>query len=580
MTVSGEAAIIATGANQRYWHCLHQFLGNVEKKGLHRAHRFVAFDLGLEAPALARLKRRYPWCEFRAFAFADYPPHVAQVRGFAFKPLIIELLMEEARGPVFWFDSATLFHVRDLSFLTGLVRRNGLHVLRGQTALGRRCDPLVLERLAVPYFIRRKPELAAGAIGFDAGAPAIRALVLEWAAHAKIQDHINPQPRHPNHRFDQALLTFLVYREEAKGTLRLTGEEIDISSRAPVRWMTSRNFIGPGVPLWAGRFVRLRHAVYKWADQALWRLQHWRDTRLHGLHRRLKEHFSVLLRDEAGRTWRLRPPPGCYLADPFLVRHQDRRALLVERFDYRSNKGELCAVALDEKLRPGPLLPILPGRGHASFPFTFHHEGRLYLVPETSAERSVEIHACAEFPVAWRLARIVLEDIDAVDSVIFPRDGLWWLVTAVRDEGGRHLQIHFTADPLREEWRAHPVNRERLWQGAPCSSGRNAGAVIETDGLLLRPAQVSRRFYGEGMGLMRIDTLTPTDYRESPHEGPRLLAELIADWSPHHLCLEGGTAAFDIRDRARSDAGWPFLLKRRPRPDGDIPIPPPHAKVR
>lgn len=572
--------IIATGASQRYWHCLHQFLGNVEKHGLHRRHRVIAWDLSLESAARARLARRYPWCEFRDFPFADYPPHVAMAAGsYAFKPLIVERLMAESEGLLWWFDSATLFRVSDLSFLAPVLRANGLYILRGQSPLAQRCDPAVLERLQIPFAIRRKPELAAGVLGFDLGQPAIRTLVTEWARQARDPALIAPTvPRRAFHRPEQALLSFLVYDAEEKGVLRLTGEEIDISSATPVRWMTSRNFIGPDAPLLAGPLVRFRHAAYKQADQALWKLKRWRDSRLHGLHRQLKEHFSVLLRDPDGKIWRLRPPPGCYLADPFLVTHQSQRALLVENFDYRTNQGALYAIALDEH-RAGPLQPILPGRAHTSFPFTFTHQGRLYLVPETSAEGSVEIHACEEFPARWRLARIVLEELDAADSVIFEKDGLWWLITAVREAGGRHLQIYFADDPLEGRWQPHPVNQARLWQGAPCSSGRNGGAVIAQDGALFRPAQMSHRFYGEGLQWMRIEALTPSEYRETPHPGPPSVAQLIADWSPHHVSLEEGWVAFDIRDRARSDWGLPFRLRRRPRLAGDIPIPPPHAKV-
>lgn len=576
-----DDVILVTAADKRYAHCLHQLLGNMARRGFPQLYRVIAYDLGLAPDTRASLQARYPWCEMRDFPFADYPPHVAMAAGsYAFKPLLLERIMAESTGLVLWFDSATLFRVRDLSFLLPVLRRNGLYILRGQTALSGRCDPSVLERLQVPFFIRRKPELAAGVIGFDMGAPAIRALVTTWAAHARIREDIAPRiPRLSYHRPEQALLTWLAYAAEARGELRLTGEEIDVSSASPVRWMTSRNFVSNDVPLWAGGLVRLRHAAYKRIDQALWKLKRWQDTRLHGAHRRMKEHFSVLLQGRGETAWRLKPPSHIYLADPFVVRHQGKTALFVERFDYRTCLGDLCAISLDATLRPGPLLPILPGRAHTSFPYTFTHEGRLYLVPETSAEGSVEIHACEEFPTRWRLERIVLEDIDAADSVIFARGGLWWLITAVREDGLRHLQIHFTDDPLHGAWQPHPVNQARLWQGAPFSSGRNGGAVIERDGILLRPAQVSRRFYGEGLKLMRIEVLTPTKYREAPYDGPDPLQALIAAWSPHHISASDGLVAFDIRDRAR---GWeglmPLSLVKRPRPT-DIPIPPPHAKV-
>jgi len=309
-SVTDSGALIVTGADQRYWRCLWQFLGNVEHKGLFCRSHFVAFDLGLETTTLARLQARYPWCEFRRFAFDEYPAHVAMAAGSsALKPLIISQLMEETYGLLFWFDSATLIRTSDLSFLEAIIKRNGIYVLRGQTPLERRCDPDALARFRVPFFIRRKPELAAGALGFNSNEPKIRALVREWAAHALIKEHIAPRiPRLPFHRPEQALLTWLVYQGEDSGILRLTGEEIDISSCAPVRWMSSRNFIPSGAPLWASALYRLCYAVYKTVDQMLWRLIHLRGSRLNGLHRRIKEHFSVLVHDGAGNVRRLRPP--------------------------------------------------------------------------------------------------------------------------------------------------------------------------------------------------------------------------------------------------------------------------------
>lgn len=575
--------IFVTGASQRYWRCLWQVLGNIEARGLYRRAHFVAFDLGLEATALTRLKERYPWCEFRRFAFENYPAHVAMAAGsYAFKPLIISRMMEETRGVVFWFDSATLFHTSDLSFLEAVIKRNGIYALRGQAPLGQRCDPEVLTSLQIPFFILRKPELVAGVLGFNSGEPNIRALVREWAGHALIKEHIAPRiPRRSFHMPEQALLTWLVYRGEDNGVLRLTGEEIDISSRAPVRWMSSRNFIPPGAPLWAGALFRLYYAAYKTVDQMLWRLRHLRGSRLNGLHRRIKEHFSVLMRDGAGKVWRLRPPSWCYFADPFLLSHEEKRAILVERFDYRSNMGDLCAIALGECLRAGPAVPILSGHGHASFPYVFRHDGQLYLVPETCQDRCVELHRCEEFPNSWRRVRTILDDIDAADSVIFPKGSHWWLITSVRQGAvPRHLEIYFTDDPLHGTWLPHPVNGERLYQGWAFSSGRNGGGILEYEGLLLRPAQSSRRFYGEGLQFMQIDALSPTEFRERPYEGPHPLRDLIVDFSPHHLSVDLELAAFDIRDRARGGEGlWARRLKARPHPAGDIPIPPLRAKV-
>ena len=559
--------VIVTAADERFRRCLYQFLRDIERRQIHRGQRILAYDLGLAPATLAWLRRRFSWCEFRRFPFEAHPPHVAVKESFAWKPLILAELMCEEPGLLLWLDSASLFHTRDLAPVWERLAADGVYTLRGQSSIAERCDPQVLDALAVPAQTRRQRERVAGAAGFDARMPDVRALLAEWARLAGIADYIMPRRTAMfQHKSDQSLLNILLHRFAGRGAIRLGEEDIDISAARPVAWMSSRNIVGPDVPRWADPFVRLYYRVYKLADQASWRWRNWRDTRLHGFLRRLKEHFSVLLRDEGGRVWRLPAPDWCYYADPFLVRHRGQIALLVERFDYRICRGDLCAITLDGNLRPGPAVSIIPRDRHMSFPFVFAHEDELYLVPETGSDRMVEIFRCTRFPDSWEPVAIALNGVDAVDTVIFPHDGLWWLVTSIRPpEGGRYLAIWHAGDFRTGPWRAHPVNERRLYHALPQSSGRNGGAIIRHEGMLLRPAQSSSRFYGEGMQLMRIDCLTPTEYRESVFEGDHPTVRIVTDFSPHHLSLAGGLAAFDIRDRAR---GWeglrPFPLPRRP----------------
>jgi hypothetical protein len=564
-----EKPVIVTAADERFWRCLYQFLRDVERRRFHHGHTVLAYDLGLAPQTRARLERRFPWCRFPRFRFEDYPPHVRETGNYAWKPLILAELVAAGAAPILWLDSASLFRTRDLGFLWEIIRREGIYVAHGQTPVGEHCDLLTLQALKVPASIRRRPEVAAGVLGLDPGSGKIRSLVAEWAQHAGIAAHIMPRwPRLPRHRNDQALLSILLHREAEAGRLRLGRDEIDLSSGRPLSWLSSRNKVKPGTPLWADPFIRLYYRSYKAVDQALWRWWNWRDARLHGFLRRLKEHFLVLLRDGSGRVLRLEAPPGCYYADPFLAVHRGRTALLVERFDYRSCRGDLCAIALDGKLRAGPPIPILPRPRHMSFPFVFSHEDTLYLVPETGSDRMVEIFRCSDFPGRWEPVALALDEVDAVDTVIFPHDGLWWLITSVRppEGGGRYLAIWHALDFRTGPWIAHPVNEQRLYRDLPCSSGRNGGAILRHDGKLLRLMQSSRRFYGEGIRLMQIERLTVTEYRECSFAGDHPVLPIIADFSPHHLSMAGDLVAFDIRDRARDWEGLrPLPRKRRPK---------------
>jgi hypothetical protein len=562
--------VIVTAADERYWRCLHQFLRDVERRGLQRGHRLLAYDLGLAAATRARLEKRFPWCGFVRFRFEDHPPHATLAQAsFAWKPLLLAELAAAHSGPLLWLDSATLFRTRDLAPLWAAIAHDGIYAVRGQGVLRERCDPLTLEALAVPFAIANSPEFVAGVIGFDLAQAQVRALIAEWAAHARIEAHIMPrQPPLPFHNPEQSLLTILLYRAAAAGWLRLGDEKIDISAARPLSWMSSRNKVGAKTPLWADPFIRLGYALYKKADQAVWRWREWRDTRLHGFLRRLKEHYTVLVATADGRVLRVPAPSWCYYADPFLVTHRGRTALLVERFDYRTCRAGLCTIELDAQSRLGRPLPIIPRASHMSFPFVFSHEDELYLVPETCADRTVEIFRCTRFPDAWEPVAIALEDVDAADTVIFPHDGLWWLLTSVRTPGasGRSLAVYHAEDFRTGPWRPHPVNETALYRDLPFWSGRNGGGVFQHDGMLLRPAQHNTRFYGEDLRLMRIETLTPDEYRETPHDGDFPAARIVRDFSPHHLCVADSLMAFDIRDRARVMEGLrPFRLRRRPR---------------
>src|SRR5437667_50788 len=74
-----------------------------------------------------------------------------------------------------------------------------------------------------------------GVCGFHYSFPAARELVCEWRRYALVRDCLTPEGASlVNHRYDQAILTVLLYRYERERGLRLTSDELDISSIRPV----------------------------------------------------------------------------------------------------------------------------------------------------------------------------------------------------------------------------------------------------------------------------------------------------------------------------------------------------------
>ena len=563
--------VIVTAAAEAHAGCLGRLLRNLERRGLAARHRTIVFDLGLAPARRAPLARRFPWCEFRRFNFAAYPPHVALARRtYAWKPIVIERVLAEFSSPVLWLDSASQVRT-DLHEVHLGLAGHGLYALRGQAPLRARCDPAVSRAMSAPPPLLDEREFVAGAIAFDPTFPAVRALVAAW--HRCALDPALMLPRHPQHNPEQAVLSLFILRGIAAGKLATASGDIDVSAARPVRWLSSREKVPSAWPAWADPFAWLYYRSYAAADQFLIRLRRFRATRINGLHRWPKENFQVVLGLTSKPYFRaLSAPRFSYYADPFLWRHAGRDWLFVEQFLYLENSAHLVALPLDNSLRAGPPQAlVLHGVAacHRSFPLVFSHDGKIFLLPESSAQRSVDLFVCEEFPTRWRWQRRLLDGVDAADSSLLHHAGRWWLFTSVRptEDAARALEIHQTGDLLSGHLDPHPVNAERRYADAPCSSGRCAGAFLRTvDGEWLRPVQASPHYYGEGTRLMRIVTLTPDLFHEEEFKGAHPLAALAASVSPHHLSTLGDLVACDVRTRASYGQHVPLWRRWVPTP--------------
>jgi hypothetical protein len=155
----------------------------------------------------------------------------------------------------------------------------------------------------------------------------------------------------------------------------------------------------------------------------------------------------------------------------------------------------------------------LEGDHHLSYPFVFEHEGAIYMLPETGEVDRIELYRAVEFPDEWRLHRVLLDGVTAVDATLHIEDGLLWLFAMViegpEDRGELRL---FSSRSLDGEWRAHPRNPIVTDPGR----ARPAGRLFRRGGILIRPGQDCSREYGEAVVLNRVDVLSPDEYRETP----------------------------------------------------------------
>jgi hypothetical protein len=194
-----------------------------------------------------------------------------------------------------------------------------------------------------------------------------------------------------------------------------------------------------------------------------------------------------------------------FYADPFPIVHAGRTFLFVEDFSHALGYGVISAVEFGDD---GPLdtpRPVLDTGTHLSYPFVFEHDGAVYMVPESGASGTIELYRAAAFPERWEKHATLVPDIVASDATLFQRDGRWWMLATVRDEGGAFSDaLHvWSAPALTGPWQPHARNPVLV----DIASARPAGRMVERGGALIRPIQDCRDGYGAALGLARVTRL-------------------------------------------------------------------------
>ena len=84
------------------------------------------------------------------------------------------------------------------------------------------------------------------------------------------------------------------------------------------------------------------------------------------------------------------------------------------------------------------------------------------MCPETSKNNDIRIYKCVEFPLSWKLHKILIKNIDACDTNIFFHQKKWWIMTNVDSSNiGDHnseLHIYYSDSLDSQEWIPHPAN--------------------------------------------------------------------------------------------------------------------------
>ena len=185
---------------------------------------------------------------------------------------------------------------------------------------------------------------------------------------------------------------------------------------------------------------------------------------------------------------------------------------------------------------------------HLSFPYIFRDKEKIYMIPETSENNDIRLYECIKFPYDWKLKKILIKNIKAVDTIVFKKNNFWWLITATAN-GKSNQFIKFNVfysynGFLGNKWIEMKNSNSYLNE----EKSRNGGFIKYKDSIFRVNQKSSFNNYGNKIQINQIVNIDTNDYREKIKKNisvKNLGASNIR--GIHHLSFNDDFTAFDLK---------------------------------
>ena len=224
--------------------------------------------------------------------------------------------------------------------------------------------------------------------------------------------------------------------------------------------------------------------------------------------------FSDVFSNEYSKFQKIIPTKDRFWADPHIVYRDNQYYIFMEEFLNSKNKSYISLFSINNDGSYTKPEKILERPYSLSYPFVFQHDAEFFMIPESNANRTIELYRCTEFPKKWKFEKNIMENISAVDATLFFHKNTYWLFVGIAENESistsDELFLFYSESPLNDNWTPHPQN--------PIVSdvrrARSAGKIFEHDGKIYRPAQDCSHGYGYKVTINQIVTLSKTEYQE------------------------------------------------------------------
>ncbi len=200
-------------------------------------------------------------------------------------------------------------------------------------------------------------------------------------------------------------------------------------------------------------------------------------------------------------------PKGQWIADPFLYEYGDKHYLFVEQYIEQKHKACLGVYELVDG-KPINNKIIIENDYHMSYPCVFNYNGQHYIIPESSANNSIDLYEAIDFPYNWVKTATLLQGEKFVDSTVYFKDNEIFLLTYKSEKSCWKLVVFQLDMGSLKLTRLCEKKYEK-------NTGRPAGFLYKED-KLYRPSQDCRNKYGEALIINEIDAIGATGFEEHP----------------------------------------------------------------
>ena len=207
-------------------------------------------------------------------------------------------------------------------------------------------------------------------------------------------------------------------------------------------------------------------------------------------------------------------PKDEFWADPFLFSYEDEYYVFFENYSYVSKKGKISCGKV-QKNKIVDVIDVLNLDYHLSYPFIFKEGNEIFMMPESSENKRLEIYRCINFPNKWELYSTAFEGEIICDAHFFndEKNQKWLFLNKSTQTSSVDLELFiYKVDSIKlNEIISHKQNPVLI----DSRTARNAGEIFKYNNEIFRPSQFNGEgIYGRGLNVNRILKLTQEEYVE------------------------------------------------------------------